>query len=368
MRWRFDPAPTEDAPPWPVMLTGLGHVLPAAQVATSELEAQLEPLYAKLGIPKGQIEAMTGIQSHRVWDAPQDGHTAAQTLVDASTTAVQRALEQAGCTPNDVDALTYAGVCRAGFEPATACPIAAKLGLPGRSMLADVSNACLGMLSAAWDLASRIALGQIDTGVVVACESSAAIQNAAIHQMLQAGTLEAFAQGAATLTGGSAACALVLQRKHPQRKGAQLVGGHVLSAPQHHDLCQWHTATLPGLAGSTGIRREEMRTNAAAVLQHGVQLGQQTWQDFLATMRWDKVDRTICHQVGSRHRKEILAALALDPENDFTTYTHLGNTGSVALPLSCAQAVEKGFIQPGHRVAWLGIGSGLNAMMLGFAW
>ena len=42
--------------------------------------------------------------------------------------------------------------------------------------------------------------------------------------------------------------------------------------------------------------------------------------------------------------------------------------GTVSLPLTAALAEDRGFLEPGDRVAFLGIGSGLNCMMLGVEW
>jgi 3-oxoacyl-[acyl-carrier-protein] synthase-3 len=80
------------------------------------------------------------------------------------------------------------------------------------------------------------------------------------------------------------------------------------------------------------------------------------------------VDRYICHQVGSVHRRKLYEALGLDPAKDFSTFETLGNTGSVALPATLALAIEAGAIQAGHKVGLLGIGSGLNCLMLGLEW
>ena len=44
------------------------------------------------------------------------------------------------------------------------------------------------------------------------------------------------------------------------------------------------------------------------------------------------------------------------------------NTGTAALPVAAALAQERGFLEPGHRVGLLGIGSGLNCIMLGVDW
>jgi 3-oxoacyl-[acyl-carrier-protein] synthase-3 len=36
--------------------------------------------------------------------------------------------------------------------------------------------------------------------------------------------------------------------------------------------------------------------------------------------------------------------------------------------LTAALAEEREFLQPGHKVGFLGIGSGLNCLMLGLEW
>ena len=60
--------------------------------------------------------------------------------------------------------------------------------------------------------------------------------------------------------------------------------------------------------------------------------------------------------------------LGIPLEKDFSTFPYLGNMGTVSLPLTAALAEERGFLRPGDRVGFLGIGSGLNCMMLGLDW
>src|SRR5262249_44940197 len=98
--------------------------------------------------------------------------------------------------------------------------------------------------------------------------------------------------------------------------------------------------------------------------------GVQTWQAFLQRFGWtgDQVDKVVCHQVGSSHRDAILKALPLPESKDFPTYPFLGNMGTVSLPLTAGLAEGREFFEPGDRVAFLGIGSGLNCMMLALEW
>ena len=64
----------------------------------------------------------------------------------------------------------------------------------------------------------------------------------------------------------------------------------------------------------------------------------------------------------------LLNALGLDPAVDFSSFESLGNTGSVALPMTAAMGMERGLVRPGDRVAMLGIGSGINVIALGLQW
>jgi 3-oxoacyl-[acyl-carrier-protein] synthase-3 len=42
--------------------------------------------------------------------------------------------------------------------------------------------------------------------------------------------------------------------------------------------------------------------------------------------------------------------------------------GTVSLPVTAAIAEERGFIEKSQKVGFIGIGSGLNSMMLGWEW
>ena len=98
-----------------------------------------------------------------------------------------------------------------------------------------------------------------------------------------------------------------------------------------------------------------------------IQAARAAFADFIAEMNWTAagINRTFCHQVGRTHQKLLLETLGLDPQIDFTTLEHLGNTGSAALPMTAAIGIERGIVKPGDRVALMGIGSGINVLMLG---
>ena len=106
------------------------------------------------------------------------------------------------------------------------------------------------------------------------------------------------------------------------------------------------------------------------LLKRGVETAHETWIDFLAETGWDAgmVDHFFCHQVGSSHARLLFETLGLDPNKNFETLDHLGNVGSVSAPVTMAMGIEQGVLKKGEKAALLGIGSGINCLMLGIEW
>ena len=346
-----------------VHLEAIGYELAPVVVTSDELEERLEPLYSKLHVAEGSLEALTGIVERRWWEPDHS-------LSRSAAAAAKKALASAGTPAEALETVVYAGVCRESFEPATACAVAAELGVEGAASVYDISNACLGILNGIHEVANRIELGQIRAGIVVSAETAREIVDVTIERMLREATMTSYTAGLATLTGGSGAVAvLITDGSFGNGRTHRVLGGAQRAAPEHHKLCRWGLADAPTLHRPEPLP-QSMHTDAASVLQHGVTLGIETWQDFLGQMGWqaDDVDRVICHQVGAAHRDTILASIGIEPEKDFSTFPYLGNIGTVSLPITAALAEEREAVQPGDRVAFLGIGSGLNCMMLGVEW
>ncbi|MCE0558766.1 MULTISPECIES: 3-oxoacyl-ACP synthase III [unclassified Motilimonas] len=344
-----------------VYVNSIAYELAPIAVSSESLETRLAPIYDKFRIPKGQLAVLTGIEERRWWPM----HTK---VSDGAIAAAKKAINETGILSDDIGALVYTGVCRDQHEPATACRIAAELGIKNKASIYDISNACLGVLSGMLDIANRIELGQIKAGLVVSCESARDIVDTTIAKMVANPSMQNFAAGLATLTGGSGAVAVLLtdgsfnlnsKRQH------KLESATTLSAPEHYDLCYWGMEET-----AKGLFKENMRTDAVSLLKHGVALAQQTWVEFLDNAGWqaEQINKVICHQVGSANRKNVLEALNISQDKEFPSYQKLGNMGTVSLPATAALAHEQGFLNAGDKVGFLGIGSGLNCMMLGLTW
>jgi len=345
-----------------VYIDSIGYEMAPVVMTSAELEGRLADLYAGLHLAAGQLEALTGIFERRWWE---EGYR----LSDGAIAAAHRALETSNISAGQLGALIYGGVCREHFEPATACRVAAAIGVNPEAAVYDVSNACLGVLNGMVEIANRIEIGQISSGMVVSCETAREINEIVIEQMKRARSMDCFKHALATLTGGSGAVAVLLSDgSYSGSTARKLLGGANRTAPQFHELCRWGIETTEPRARHQ--YHQFTSTDSAAVLAHGVTLGKETWQAFLRRLGWDQdqVDKVICHQVGSSHRETILKSLDIPESRDFSTYPYLGNMGTVSLPLTAALAEDRAFLEPGDRVAFLGIGSGLNCLMLGLEW
>jgi 3-oxoacyl-[acyl-carrier-protein] synthase-3 len=336
-----------------VCLESFGYTLPDEIVTTAELERRLAPLYERLRLPEGRLQLMTGIRERRFFPSGTRPST-------ISIESARKAIEASGIDRRYFGALIHGSVCRDFLEPATACRVHHGLGLPPDAMICDVSNACLGLLNGMVQVASMIELGQIRAGVVVGTECGRSLVENTIaalnsDESLTRGSVK---NSIASLTIGSASAAIVLCDEELSRTENRITTAMVRCDTTQHDLCQ-----------SRGLETF-MQTDSEELMRQGVAAGAETFERFLAAAGWepDDIDRTFCHQVGVAHRKLMFESLKLNPEIDFATVDTLGNTGSAALPVTMAIGIEHGRLRGGDRVAMLGIGSGINCLMLGVEW
>lgn len=339
-------------------LETLAYTLPDEIVTSAQLEEMLAPLYGRLRLPEGRLELMTGIRERRFWPPG--------TLPsDVSIASGRKAIAASGIDPREIGALIHASVCRDHLEPATACRVHHGLGLSRACVAYDVSNACLGILNGMLQVANMIELGQIRAGLVVGTESSRPLVETTVAALNRDESLtrEQMKLAVASLTIGSASAAVLLVDRALSRTDNHLRAATARADTTHHALCR--SGCDEAVAGDM---RPLMTTDSEKLLHAGVAAAKETYALFLDEFGCERVDKTVCHQVGVAHRKLLLEGLAIDPAADFPTVEFLGNTGSVAVPVTAALANERGHLTPGDRVAMLGIGSGLNVLMLGIGW
>jgi 3-oxoacyl-[acyl-carrier-protein] synthase-3 len=302
---------------------------------------------------------MTGIRERRMWPAMTQPS-------GPSVQSARKALAASGIEINRIGALVHGSVCRDFLEPATAAGVHHHLGLSQQCVIYDVSNACLGLLNGVVQVANMIELGQIEAGLVVGTENARPLVETTIASLNADTSLtrDSVKLALASLTIGSASAAIVLARDAISRTGNRLLAATASAHTAARELCQ----SDHDQAG--GSMQPLMHTDSERLMREGIAAGVATFDRFLAEAGWERgdVDRTFCHQVGAAHRKLMLESLRLDAANDFVTFPTLGNTGSAALPVTMALGIEAGHLQSNQRAALLGIGSGINVLMLAIDW
>lgn len=339
-----------------VSLHTLGYELPPRVLSSEQIEERLLLLYERLHLPVGRLELMSGIKERRLWPVGTRPS-------DAATSAGRRVLKSADLDPREIECLIFTSVSRDMMEPATASFVHGNLGLSSTALIFDISNACLGFLDGMVMLANMIELGQVSNGLIVSGETAEDLLESTL-QALQGDdsvTRKGIKPAFASLTIGSGAVALYMRRTQENEDCPRLVHGAWRANTAHSDLCH-------------GGRRDGntilMATNSEELLHRGVETALDTWERFSRKAGWREadIDKFFCHQVGSAHAKLLFEKLGLPPEKNFETLQILGNVGSVSAPITMAMAMEQGIFHSGQKGALLGIGSGINCLMLGVEW
>ena len=343
-----------------VCLESFGYTLPEEVVDSEEIERRLQPLYRRLRLPEGRLELMTGIRQRRFW---KPGGLPS----DQSVQSGQKAIDAAGFDPQRIGLLAHGSVCRDYLEPATACSVHHRLGLPPECVVYDLSNACLGLLNGVLQAANMIELGQIEAALVVGTEDGRRLVEDTIEMLNNDQKLnrKQIKSAVASLTIGSASCAILLTHRNISQTGNRLFAGVARAQSNHHQLC--HSQRDESVGGGAGLL---METDSEMLMKQGIAVGAETFKTFLQESELDRsqLHKTFCHQVGGTHRKLMLEAMGLSEENDFATLEWLGNTGSAALPTTMAIGLQEGFVEEGQNIGMLGIGSGINCVMLAVQW
>ena len=338
--------------------------VPAPVVVTSAaIEERLRPLYDRLHLPEGRLEMMTGIRERRFW---QPGTLPSEVAAKAG----RAALAKAGVAPDQLDAVVFCGVSHDFAEPATSTAVVSRLGL-GRDILNfDLSNACLGIASGIQVLASLIEQGTLRFALAVTGENGGPLVENTIRHLLEDPTVtrQSIKGDFASLTIGSAACAVLLSRRDDDtQSGHQLRVTVNASDCSNHGLCQGAVAD----GAMTDASAPVMRTDSHELMVQGIQVASRMWKRLSDEAGWTNGKRPdiVCgHQVGRVHRDRLFAELGLPVELDFPIFDRFGNCGSASLPLAVTLAEEAGALRPGMQLAMLGIGSGINSTGIAINW
>ncbi|RMB62010.1 3-oxoacyl-ACP synthase III [Tessaracoccus antarcticus] len=319
----------------------------APEVVTSDsLDDRLEGTYARIGMARGGLAGLAGVEERRWW--PEG-----TSYITGGVEAGRMALEQAGVTPDQVGLLINASVSRPHLEPSVATQVHDELGMPTSCLNFDITNACLGFVNAMQVAGSMIDAGQADYALIVASEGTREPQERTLDRLVNGETTkDELKEAFATLTVGSGAAAMVLGRVDQHPEGHRIIGGLSRAGTSHHGLC---IGTM-----------EEMHTDSRALYVEGMALVTTAWEEAKSEFEWSDMDAYIPHQTSTSHLRGLSRALKLDNSKLAVSLVHHGNTAAASVPFTLAQ--EAPSLKSGDRVLLMGIGSGLNTSFTEVAW
>ena len=332
-----------------ISLKGIGIANPDKFISSDEIEHELRDVYHRLKLPFGRIEMQTGIKTRGVFVDKRPSTISAMAAKDL--------FQHFDYEPADVDLIIHASVCRDFLEPSTASVVHHLLDLRSDCFSFDLSNACLGVLSALEVASNMINNGSIQNALIVSGENSKPLLDQTIKTLNgdENLTRKSIKKYFANFTIGSAGVAFLVGKAGEGI--AQFGRCASLSDTSAYDLCQ----------GDGSTDSLVMETNSEELMHKGVALAQNNWMRFNSVEK-TQFDHLICHQVGIQHQKFLYQSLELDFDKDYSSFQDYGNTGSAALPLTLALAIKNDIFNSNDMISLLGIGSGLHTTMMELEW
>ena len=110
-----------------VSLLSVASTLPSRVTTSADIETRLAAALSRLDLPRGLLQRVAGVLERRNWGP-------GETSDDATVSAGQRALAEAGVDASEVGLLINTSVSRRHLEPSVAVRLHHGLGLPSSAI------------------------------------------------------------------------------------------------------------------------------------------------------------------------------------------------------------------------------------------
>lgn len=321
------------------------------RVTSVETCERLAPTFERLRFRGNPLIDVAGIEERRFWDH-------GMLPSDAATLAAKKVLERADIDPSRIGILINTSVSRDYIEPSTACMVHANLKLADTCESFDVGNACLAFINGMNVAARMLEHGAIDYALVVNAENAEEMHESTIQRLLSPDvTRKQFKAQFASLTLGSGAAAMIMSRADLEPEGHQYKGGISRAATEFNKLCR-------------GWNQGSMWTDTKGLLREGIRLAATTYDTARQVLGWvaNELDHIVLHQVSKVHTDAFIRACGVVPERVYRIFPKFGNIGPASIPTVLGKIVDQGRVQPGDKIALVGVGSGLNCGMAEIIW
>ncbi len=306
-------------------IAGLGGYLPERIVTNDELAQTVDT-------DDAWIQERTGITQRHLAGPHED-------CAFMGARAAQQALDDAGATAADVDAIILATSTPDQAFPATALRVQAALGVT-RGFGFDVSAACSGFVYALSIADAMVRTGQATGVLVIGSEVYSRIMNWADR-------------GTCVLFGDGAGAAFV--------RSAAPGTGLILSTHLHADGRLGDLLYVDGAVGRAD-RPGHLVMNGREVFRHAVSKLAAVVDEALTAngLSQRDIDWLVPHQANRRIIDAMGKKMGLAPERVVVTVDRHANTSAASIPLALHGAYAEGRIKRGELVLMEALGGGMT--------
>jgi 3-oxoacyl-[acyl-carrier-protein] synthase-3 len=318
-------------------ITGLGYYVPKNIVTNHDLAALMDTT-------DEWITERTGIKERRFYTEGED------TVSNMAARAAGQALERAGKTPAEVDAIIFATLSPDYYFPGSGVLLQRELGLSGIPCF-DLRAQCAGFIYALSVADQYIKTGAYKTILVAGSE-------------IQSNILELSDRGRTmSVIFGDGAGACVVEAHDQPGKG-------ILSTHLHSDgsfaeelLCRLPSSSIAqrGLKDGARVAGDYLPyMNGKLVFQYAVKYFPEVIREALAYNQLSEsdIDLLVPHQANLRITEYVRKEMNLPMEKIVSNIHKYGNTTAASIPIALTEAWEEGRIKEGNLIVLAGFGSG----------
>lgn len=314
------------------IIAGTGSYVPEKRLTNDELSKLVDT-------NDEWIIQRTGIKERRIVASTESTATLA-------SHAATNALKAAGMEPKDLDLILVCTITPEMQTPATACFVAASLGLSSTPAM-DVLAACSGFVYGLDTAAAFIQSGRYKNVLVIGSETLSRITD--------------YTDRSSCILFGDGAGAVILSRSEEANRG-------VVYSSLHADGNGWELLScIPGSrhpidAQMVAARSQYLRIRGREVYKFAVDRFIQLIEDAMkkCELKIDDVKLIVPHQVNQRIIDSALDKLKIPAEKAFVNIDRYGNTSAASIPIALDEAVKAGKLHKGDVVIFVAFGAGLT--------
>ncbi len=309
------------------VVIGSGHYLPKRIVENAEFEG-------KIDTDDEWIRSRSGIERrHFVGEG--------ETTSTMATAAARIALEEAGKTPADVDAIILATSTADLTFPSAATMVQAQLGMEN-GFAFDVQAVCAGFIFALSNANALIVSGQAKRVLVIGSETFSKIID--------------WTDRSTSVLFGDGAGALLLEAQEgtgtPADRG--ILSTDLNSDGRYRDLLYVDGGISTGTSGYVRMQGNQVFRHAVEKLAATATTAMER-----AGVTAEDIDWVVPHQANIRIIQGTAKKLNLPMEQVVVTVQDHGNTSAASIPLALSVGKQRGQIKQGDLVVTEAIGGGL---------